>query len=694
MSEADRTVEARDSVCPFCGVGCRLSYAERTGGATGAPGPINTDGEICPKGAAAFDMVTHEDRLTKPLLRTDDGLVTASWAAALDRIEAQVGEIVATHGPDAVGFFASSNCTNEENYTLQKLARILGTNNVDNCARLCHSSTVAAMQDRLGAGAMTNTLEDLGEADAFLVTGANPAEQHPVAFRSYLLPAIRDGATLIHVDPRENDTTQAADIHLPVRPGHDIPLLNAVAKVLIEEELVDEAFLDRRTEGFEAFRASLADVDVGEQAALAGVDEEDLRAAARAYGEADRAAAFTGMGMSQHRCGTDNVHALLNLALLTGNVGRRGTGVNPLRGQNNVQGASDVGTLPGVLPGYRDVDDPAARAELAEEWGIEPPADPGLTEVEMTHAFGDQVRAAIVLGENPAATEPDGNSVADHFEELEFLVCIDLFETETTQYADVILPGSAWAEKGGTVTNTDRQVLRMRRMTDPPGEARRDLDIVASLGERLADRPFPSDPATVFEELTRVSPIYAGMSYDGIDDSEAQGASGSRTQSGDGGQRWPYPAGADSGTDVLHRRRFANGDRTAPLVPVDHVPPAATPADDELVLTTGRIITHFNSGALTRRSETLTAMAGEDALRIHPDDAADRGIDDGEAVRVASDRGTVTAPADVTPAVRRGTVFLTFHFAESPVNRVTADALDPTAKIPEYKHTPVTVEPE
>ena len=349
---------------------------------------------------------------------------------------------------------------------------------------------------------------------------------------------------------------------------------------------------------------------------------------------------------------------------------------------------------PAALPCCRGVDDPAARAELAEEWGIEPPAVPGLTDVEMTHAFGDQVRAAIVLGENPAATEPDGNSVADHFEELEFLVCIDLFETETTQYADVILPGSAWAEKGGTVTNTDRQVLRMRRMTDPPGEARRDLDIVASLGERLADRPFPSDPATVFEELTRVSPIYAGMSYDGIDDSEAQGASGSRTQSGDGGQRWPYPAGADSGTDVLHRGRFANGDRTAPLVPVDHVPPAATPADDELVLTTGRIITHFNSGALTRRSETLTAMAGEDALRIHPDDAADRGIDDGEAVRVASDRGTVTAPADVTPAVRRGTVFLTFHFAESPVNRVTADALDPTAKIPEYKHTPVTVEPE
>jgi formate dehydrogenase major subunit len=678
MTEADRTVEARDSICPFCGVGCALSYAERTGGSTGTPGAVNADGEICPKGAAAFDVVTHEDRLTRPLFRSDDGFVEASWSAALDRIETQIGKIVAEHGPDAVGFFASSNCTNEENYALQKLARILGTNNVDNCARLCHASTVAAMQERLGAGAMTNTLDDLGEADAFLVTGANPAEQHPVAFRSYLLPAIQDGTTLIHVDPRANDTTEAADVHLPVRPGHDIPLLNAMAAVLFEEGLVDEAFLDRRTDGVDEFRAWVADVDVAECAELAGVDEDDLRAAAIAYGEADRAAAFTGMGMSQHQCGTDNVHALLNLALLTGNVGRRGTGVNPLRGQNNVQGASDVGTLPGVLPGYRDVDDPDARAAVAEEWGIEPPATPGLTEVEMTHAFGDGVRAAVVLGENPAATEPDGNSIAEHFEDLEFLVAIDLFETETTQYADVILPGSAWAEKGGTVTNTDRQVLRMCPMTDPPGEARRDLDIVASLGERLTGHEFASDPAAVFAELTRVSPIYAGMSYEGIDD---------------GGQRWPYPAGADAGTEVLHRERFANGDRTAPLVPIDHVPPADDPVDGELVLTTGRIITHFNSGALTRRSETLTRMASEDALRIHPEDAAARGIEDGDAVRVASDQGTVTVPADVTPSIRRGTVFLTFHFADSPVNRVTSDALDPTAKIPEYKHTPVTVDP-
>ncbi|MFB6090516.1 MAG: formate dehydrogenase subunit alpha [Halobellus sp.] len=678
MSDAEHAVEPRESVCPFCGVGCSLSYVAQSGKSTGVEGPINTKGEICPKGAAAFDVVEHDDRLTEPLLRDGDGFAPVSWEGALGRIEDRLGTIVSAHGPDAVGFFASSNCTNEENYVLQKLARVLGTNNVDNCARLCHSSTVAAMQDRFGAGAMTNSLSDLGEADAFLVTGANPAEQHPVAFRSYLLPAVRDGATLIHIDPRANDTTDAADVHLPVRPGHDIPLLNAMAAVIVEEGLVDEGFVDRRTTGVEDLRTFLDEVDVAENADLAGVDESDLREAARAYGEADRAAAFTGMGISQHRCGTQNVHALVNLALLTGNVGRRGTGVNPLRGQNNVQGASDVGTLPSVLPGYRDVTDPEDRQAIADEWGVEPPAEPGLTEVEMTHAFGDEIRGAVVLGENPALTEPDGNSVGAKFEELDFLVVIDLFETETAQYADVVLPGSAWAEKSGTVTNTDRQVLRMRPMTDPPGEARRDLNIVTALGERLTDRSFRTAPEAVFDELTRVSPIHGGMSYAGVEE---------------GGQRWPFPAGADSGTQILHRDRFASGERTAPLVPVEHVPPAEDTADDELTLTTGRIITHFNSGALTRRSETLSRMADEDALRIHPDAAAERGIDDGDEVRVASERGEVTVPADVTPAVRPGTVFLTFHFEDAPVNRITGDALDPTAKIPEYKHTPVSVEP-
>ena len=682
MTEPDdapeRSFEAEQTICPFCGVGCAIEYAGN-GSATGTKGPVNARGEICPKGAAAFDPVVHDDRLTEPLVRHDGRFVTAPWEEALERVVDGIGRVVDEHGPDAVQFFASSNCTNEENYVLQKLARTLGTNNVDNCARLCHSSTVAAMSERLGAGAMTNTLDDLGETDCLFVNGANPAEQHPVAFRSYLLPAIRDGATLIHVDPRENDTTEAADVHLPLQPGTDIELLNAISAVLVEEDLVDDAFLAERTTGFDRLREHLGDVDG--YAERAGVDPAAIREAARAYGEADRAAIITGMGTSQHRCGTDNVHALLNLALLTGNVGRPGTGVNPLRGQNNVQGASDVGGLPGILPGYESVTDPEARERIAAEWGVEPPAEPGLTEVEATHRFGDDVRAAVVFGENPAVTEPNASAVASAFDDLDFCVVIDLFETRTAAHADVVLPGSAWAEKSGTVTNTDRRVMRMRPNAELPGNARRDLDILTALGRRCTEHPdaFTYDgPREVFDELTRVAPIYERMSYDGI---------------GDGYQRWPFSADDGTGVDVLHAETFANGERTAPLSVVDPVPPADELERGELTLTTGRVLQHFNSGELSRRSDRLMAMRGEETLQIHPDDAAERGIEDGDTVRVSNERGTVTVAAGVTAAVPQGVTFCTFHYADPLINSITGGELDPVAKIPEFKHSAVAVEP-
>jgi formate dehydrogenase major subunit len=678
MADRNPEPEAAESICPYCGVGCGIEYAPTSGKATGWKGPVNTRGEICPKGAAAGEIVDHDERLTAPLVREDGDLVETTWEAALDRIESSFARIVAESGPDALGFFASSNCTNEDNYVLQKLARALGTNNVDNCARLCHSSTVAAMGERFGAGAMTNSLEDLREADVFAVFGANPAEQHPIAFRSYLLPAIRDGTDLIHVDPRETDTTSEAGLHLPVRPGFDIPVCNAMAKVILEEDLVDESFLADRVEGFEAFRESLEGVDIDENAELAGVDPADLEAAARTYAGADRAAIFTGMGMSQHHCGTDNVHALLNLALLTGNVGKRGTGVNPLRGQNNVQGAGDVGALPDVLPGYRPVTDAEAREAAADVWGFSPPETPGLTEVEMTHAFGESIRGAFVFGENPAVTEPNANRVRDRLDRLDCLVVLDLFRTETAEYADVVLPGSAWAEKAGTVTNTDRQVMRMRPSADPPGEARRDLSVICELGDRLTDRAFDyEDPEAVFGELTEVLPQYAGMSYAGI---------------GTDSQRWPFPEGAEEGVDVLHAETFADGSRRAELRSVEHVDPVDPVADEELVLTTGRVLQHFNSGALTRRSGTLVRMRGEDVLQIHPEDAEARGIDDGETVRLGNDRGEVAVTAAVTPAIRRGTVFATFHYADPLINRLTGDTLDPVSKIPEYKHSAVRIE--
>ncbi|MFC7068539.1 formate dehydrogenase subunit alpha [Halobaculum lipolyticum] len=678
----DRSFEPAESVCPFCGVGCGIRYDPATGAARGWAGPVNTKGEVCPKGVAAWDAVDHPDRLTAPLVREDGALVEATWDEALARVSDAFARVRRDHGPDAVSFFASSNCTNEENYVLQKAARLFGTNNVDNCARLCHASTVAAMADRFGVGATTNSFDDLTETDVFLVVGANPAENHPVIFRSYVLPALRRGAELIHVDPRETPTSAAATHHLPVRPGYDITLLNALAATIVDEGLVDEAFCAERVEGLTAFEAFAADVDVDAAADRAGVDPAALRAAARAYAVADRATILTGMGLSQHACGTETVHALLNLPLLTGNVGRRGTGVNPLRGQNNVQGAGDVGALPDRLPGGRPVTDPEARAAVADVWGVpaaELPAEPGLTEVEATHAFGGEVRAAFVLGENPAVTEPNAGRVADALDALECLVVQDLFRTETAEHADVVLPGSAWAERGGTVTNTDRQVLRMRPNATPPGDARRDLDVLCALGARLTGRPDAFDydgPESVFAEVTAATPPYGGMSYEGI---------------GTGSQRWPFSEDAAEGTAVLHRDRFANGRRRAPLRVVEHVAPVDAVADDELVLTTGRVIEQFNSGALTRRSDRLVRMRGTETVQIHPDDAAARGVADGDRVRLANARGVTTAVAAVTPAIRPGTVFATFHTLEPLANALTGDALDPVAKIPEYKHSAVRV---
>ena len=675
---SDGELEPKKSICPFCGVGCGLTYNEDNGKGTGWEGPVNTRGELCPKGAAAFEMLDADDRLTQPMVRENGHLVTASWEEAFDRVVENFSEIVEDYGPEALGFFASSNCTNEENYLFQKIARKIGSNNIDNCARLCHASTVAAMGDRLNVGAMTNTTDDLKEADVFLACGANPAEQHPVIFNSHLGPALRDGTEMIHVDPRENQTTRQASQHVPVTPGYDIPVLNAMAKVIVDEELHDEEFVAERTEGFDAFKAHLEDVDVAENAELAEVEEETIREAARTFANAERAAAFTGMGMSQHKYGTDNVHALINLVLLTGNIGKAGTGVNPLRGQNNVQGASDVGASPTSLPGYQSVEDPEVRAEFEDAWGFEPPAEPGLTEVEASHAAGDEIQGLYVFAENPAITEPHSSQIREDLDEA-FLVVQDLFMTETAEHADVILPGSAWAEKNGTVTNTDRRVMRMRQMRDPPGEAMTDLEIIKEFGRRMTDLDCDfEDAEAVFDELTDVSPIYAGMSYDGIGESD---------------QRWPFYEGADSGVDILHEDEFYGGEKTADFAAIGHIPPGDELEEGELVLTTGRVLQHFNSGALSRRTETLMRMRGEDTLEMHPDDAAERGIEDGDWVTVENERGEVEVEVAVTPAITEGTVFMTFHYAEPLVNELTGDYLDPVAKIPEYKHSGVSVSP-
>jgi predicted molibdopterin-dependent oxidoreductase YjgC len=638
--------EGVKSICPLCSVGCSVQYDADPGRARGWPGAaVNENGELCPKGIAAFDVFDADDRLTQPLVRREGDLEPASWEAAYDRIEREFGQVIEEHGPDALAFLGAPHCTTEENYLFQKLARVLGTNNVDNRARLCHDATVSAMEDRLGSGGMTNTLADLTEAEAFLVIGSNPAAQQPVAFDSFIRPAVNDGANLIHVDPRANETTRLADRHLAPHPGTDALVVALVVETILDEGLVDEAFVDERTTGFEEFAASVADIDSKELAERAGVDHTAVREAARAFGEAERAAVIAGTGVEEDgHSGTDTADALLNLLLLTGNLGTRGAGMNLFRGLNNEQGTCDAGALPHRLPGDRSVEDPAARAAVADVWGVEPPSEPGPTELDCVRAFGDDIRGAFVLGENPAVTKLDTASVAHGLESLDFLLVQDVVPTETTAHADVVLPASTWSEKSGTVTNLDRQVQRMRPMASLPGEARRDFEVLCTLGERLTGLDFDYDgPAAVFAELTAVNPRYAGLSYEGI---------------GADSQRWPFPEGATEGTDVLHQDRFMTGAKRAPFTPVA-VADAGDTGEDGLVLLTGS-----RSGEVANTTMGHELGTPDDTLGIHPADAEARAVPDGERVIVESTQGTVETTAERTESVRPGTVFLHTRIAE------------------------------
>lgn len=673
---ASERTEPAKTICPYCGVGCGVAVQQGADGdVTFRPwpdAPVN-GGSVCIKGGAATEVVDNLERLDTPLVRVDGELRETTWADALDYVEEEYERIRAEHGPDGMGFFASSQVTNEANYLFQRLARSYGTNNIDNCARLCHSSTVVALSESLGRGAMTNSLEDLLEADVYWMQGANPAENHVIAHSNYFQEAVADGTTLIQVDPHENETTADADQHLRVEPGTDIALLNAVLATIIENEWYDETFVVERTEGFDVLVDELTGVDRAAIAETAGVSLDAIETAAETFATAEKAAIFTGMGMSQHTSGTDNVRALIDLALITGNLGEPGTGVNPLRGQNNVQGASDVGALPNVLPGYRSVTDDDARAAAAVAWGVEElPAEPGLTNVEITQSSGDRIRGLHVMGENPAVSEPNANEAVDHLRELNFLCVQDVFLTETAKLADVVLPATSWAESEGTVTNTDRRVQRMRAGADVPGDTRHDWEIVAEIGERVLNTDWEFDgPEDVFEELREVCPIYHGMTYDRL---------------GKTGIQWPCVHEDDDGTQYLYAESFDTDNGLGKIRPVDYQPPQErTDETYPFVLCTGRIEEHFNSGAMTTRSETLTRVVPENFVEIHPDDATDLGIEDGESVLVSTERGEVRLIADVTDGVKPGVIWSTFHFPDAQINELTNDSLDPEAKIPEYK---------
>jgi len=629
------------TICPRCAVGCSLAFDESTGRSAGREGAINRDGRLCPKGIAAFDGLD-EDRLETPLVREDGDLREATWEDAYDRVVSAFDRVREQRGPDALAFLGAPHCTNEENYLFQRIARALGTNNVDNRARICHESAASAMRERLGSSAMTNSQADLAEADAFLVVGANPAARQPIAFDSYVRPAVNDGATLIHVDPRETGTTRLADYHLPARPGTDALLLSAMAAVVVAEGRTDESFVETRTTGYGELEAHLDHLDPGTAVDACGVDPGQFREAARAFAGAERGAAIAGTGIeADDHESTAAADALLNVLLLTGNLGRRGTGMNPFRGLNNEQGAGDAGCQPFRLPGRAPLEDPDTRERIEREWGITPPTDPGMDELSLLKAFGEGINAAWVFGENPAITRLDDEAVRRGMDALDCLVVQDTTPTETVERADVVLPASAWAEKEGTVTSLDRVVQRMRAVRDPLEGVRRDLRILTDLGARLTDLPFDyGGPREVFAELARVSPIHESLTYEGV---------------AEGGTRWPIRDGES--VAVLHRERFEHGDRRAPFV---SVPFDAAAPEEGLVLLTSRGIGEFVGEV---------PAGGDRTVQIHPADADRRALADGQSILVASGDKSSEAVTSITTAVSPGTVFAPPAVAEGVAGR-------------------------
>ena len=675
MADKEPSYRLVPSTCVYCGTGCGILLEAVNGRLAGTlpqkDHPVSR-GALCIKGWAVHEFVHDERRLTRPMVRSGGVLAETDWETALAAVAEGLTRAKEGRGPDAVGFFASARCTNEENYLLQKFARaVVGTNNVDHCARLCHSPTVAGLAAAFGSGAMTNSINELEEAEVILVVGSNTTEQHPIIGEK-ILAAVRKGARLIVIDPRAIHLADFAEVFLRPRPGSEVAYLNGLANVIIAEGLEDGEFIAARSEGFEEFRRAVAGYTPEKVEELSGIPAADLAAAARLYAGAERASIVYCMGITQHTTGTDNVLALANLAMLTGNIGRPGTGVNPLRGQNNVQGACDMGGLPDVYSGYQRVDSEEVAGKFERAWGVEGLSRrPGLTVVEMTdRASEGELRALFIMGENPMVSDPDLGHVREALGKLDFLVVADIMENETMEFAHVVLPAASFAEKDGTFTNTERRVQRIRRAVEPVGEARADWEIVCGIAAKMGAGGFDfASPEEVFEEIRKVTPSYAGITY---------------ARLGTRGLQWPCPDEDHPGTPILHVESFPVG--RGKFTPCEFREPAETPDDEyPYVLTTGRLLFHYHTGTMTRRSPSLVREIDRAFVEVNPEDAAELGIRDGDRVRVSSRRGSVELDAKVTGRVGKGVLFIPFHFAEAAANLLTNPALDPVAKMPELK---------
>jgi formate dehydrogenase major subunit len=684
----DRAV---DSVCPYCGVGCQLTYQVKGNeivSVDGQDGPAN-QGRLCVKGRFGFDYVSHPHRLTRPLVRRSDapkhpGLKVdpanpwthfreATWDEALDLAAGGLRRVLERDGSAALAGFGSAKCTNEEAYLFQKFVRTaFRNNNVDHCTRLCHASSVAALLEGIGSAAVTAPFTAALDADVVLVVGANPVENHPVA-ATYFRNAAQFGATLIVLDPRRTELARGATHALHFKPGTDVALLNALLFVIIEEELYDRRFVEAYTEGFDALKAHIRDFPPERMAAICGIDAAALRTVARKYATAHRSIILWGMGISQSVHGTDNARALMALALVTGQVGRPGTGLHPLRGQNNVQGSSDCGLIPFMLPDYRRVDDPAGRAVFEALWGV--PLDPrrGLTVVEIMHAVHEgRIRGLCFMGENPAMSDPDIQHVREALARVEHLVVQEIFLTETAAFADVVLPAAAWPEKSGTVTNTNRQVQMGRQALDAPGQARPDWWIVQELAGRMGLDWHYGGPADVYAEMASVMPSLQHISWERLERERAV--------------TYPTPADDAPGQDIVFGDGFPTESGRARLVPASLTPDNEAPDEEyPMILTTGRNLEHWHTGAMTRRSGVLDALEPEPLVMLCSLDMARLGLAPGDRARVSTRRGSVELAVRRDDDVPPGMVFMPFCWTEAPANLLTSSVLDPVGKIPGSK---------
>ena len=692
---ADRHV---DTLCPYCGVGCQTrAYVkdDKIIQIDGRNGPANEQ-RLCVKGRFGYDYINHPHRLTKPMIRKPDApkdadleidptnpwthFREASWDEALDLAAAGLKKVIERDGPSGLAGFGSAKGSNEEAYLFQKLVRTgFGTNNVDHCTRLCHASSVAALMEGVNSGAVTAPFTAAHESDCIIVIGARPAQNHPVA-ATFLKQAAKEGKTLIVMDPRRQMLSRYATHMIQFKPGQDVALLNAMLHTIVEEELYDAQYVQARVEGFDELKAGVADFSPEAMEPVCGIEAAKIREIARIYAKSEASIIFWGMGISQHVHGTDNSRCLIALAMITGQVGRPGTGLHPLRGQNNVQGASDAGLIPMVYPDYRSVEDPAVRAEYEEFWGTQLDPKKGLTVVEIVDAIiADRIKAMYIMGENPAMSDPDQHHARAALAKLEHLVVQDIFLTETAWHADVILPASAKAEKWGTFTNTNRQVQLARPVVPPPGEARQDWELIQEIATRLGLGWSYTHPKDVFTEMAQIMPSLANITWDRLvrEDSVT----------------YPCDAPDRPGNEIIFAESFPTASGRAKVVPANLVPPDELPDSDyPLVLTTGRLLEHWHTGAMTRRATTLDTLEPEAVANLSPKELDRLGVAPGEYITVETRRGAITLVARLDRDVPEGMVFIPFCFSEAAANILTNPQLDPYGKIPEFKFSAIRVE--